>query len=76
MGSFDLQRLTRIGAMNRAIGAPASGTARFKPFVANAPWRRPALRFMERASHIPAWQSAVRTAKFLPRLCKPPPQFS
>ena len=47
MESLDLQFWTRIGAMNQAIGAPVSDTARFKAGVTNAPDRRSALRFME-----------------------------
>ena len=48
MGSFDLQRWTRIGAMNRAIGAPRTASVRFGGFR-NLPRRCSALRFLGRA---------------------------
>ena len=46
MGSFDLQEWTRIGAMNRAIGAPSTVSAS-SHLISNAPRRCSALRFMK-----------------------------
>ena len=48
MGSLDLQLWMRIRAMNRAMGAPVSDPARFKPDFSNAPDQRSALRFKKR----------------------------
>jgi hypothetical protein len=43
MGGFGLELWTRIEALSRAIGAPVSDPARFKPVVTDAPDRRSAL---------------------------------
>jgi hypothetical protein len=51
MKSRDLQNRMHIGTMNQANGAPASGTARRRPFPTSRAGR-PALRFMERASSL------------------------
>jgi hypothetical protein len=63
MGSLDLQVWTHIGDLNRAIGAPVSDPARFKPVVPNAPDQRSALRFMERPK---PRRNFKRTRLFLP----------